>query len=395
MPYKQPKHTPLHNHGASEPITAAVLAGLKAVGGKVAAKVAAKSAAKAAAKTAAKTAAKKAATKAATKAAAKTATKAATKTATKTAAKKTVKSSVKQLGSQIKGQYSKAVGKATGKGGFLEGKASGKILSGNAKALTQADKVDLGRQAFSGGQQVAGKIQEKQSSKPVADASSFTSSADTKTVTNSQGQQEVEVTGYSNPQGPSAYFNTNNGPSVRCNLKYDNAGPSMLSPNKGSSKTTSGEIKTNPKILDSLNSKNIKTKQKVGASMKDPLASSNLKKPSKNSKIQQIGDYARGVDATVNIGGFRFNVGQMVDLGLRAGSAIDKKVKSRKILKEQSKAYENKKQSASSAKQNNKISNIAKNIKGGPTAGNTTVNKVAKMNRKDYLTGGIKPSYKK
>lgn len=137
----------------------------------------------------------------------------------------------------------------------------------------------------------------------------------------------------------------------------------MLSPNKGSSKTTSGEIKTNPKILDSLNSKNIKTKQKAGASMKDPLASSNLKKPSQKSKIQKVGDYARGLDATVNIGGFRFNVGQMVDLGLRAGSSIDKKVKSRKVLKEQKKAYENKKQSAARAKEQELNKKIMQDIK--------------------------------
>jgi len=335
MPYKQPKRTPMHNHGASEPITAAILAGLKAVGTKVVGKVAAKSAVKAATK------------KAATKAAAKVASK-------KAAAK---------LGSKIAGQYSKVVGKAAGKGGFLEGTGTGKILSGNAKALTQADKVDLGRKAFSGGQQVAGKIQEKQSSKPVADASSFTSSADTKTVTNPQGQQEVEVAGYSNPQGPSAYFNPKTGPSMRCGLKYDNVGPSMTNPVKSTSKTTSGDIKTNPTILESLEKKNIKTVQKAGPSFKSLDPKNTPANKNKRSKIQQVGDYARGFDATVNIGGFRFNVGQMVDLGLRAGSAIDKKVKSRKILKEQDKAYENKKQSAARAKEEQVNKKIMQDLK--------------------------------
>jgi len=335
MPYKQPKRTPLHNHGASEPITAAIVAGLKAVGTKVVGKVAAKSAVKAATK------------KAATKAAAKVASK-------KAAAK---------LGSKIAGQYSKVVGKAAGKGGFLEGTGTGKILSGNAKALTQADKVDLGRKAFSGGQQVAGKIQEKQSSKPVADASSFTSSADTKTVTNPQGQQEVEVAGYSNPQGPSAYFNPKTGPSMRCGLKYDNVGPSMTNPVKSTSKTTSGDIKTNPTILESLEKKNIKTVQKAGPSFKSLDPKNTPANKNKRSKIQQVGDYARGFDATVNIGGFRFNVGQMVDLGLRAGSAIDKKVKSRKILKEQDKAYENKKQSAARAKEEQVNKKIMQDLK--------------------------------
>lgn len=382
MPYKQPKHTPLHNHGASEPLTILAALGTKAVVGKVAAKTATK----AVAKTTAKAVAKKAATKAATKTTTKIASKGATKIATKTAQptiktlSKTAQKSVDKIGKKatkqalrqqkigqlkgnIAGQYSKAVGKATGKGGFLEGTGTGKILSGNAKALTQADKVDLGRKAFSGGQQVASKIQEKQSSKPVADASSFTSSADTKTVTNPQGQQELEVTGYSNPQGPSAYFNPKTGPSMRCGLKYDNAGPSMTKPVKNTSKTTSGDIKTNPTILESLDNKNIKKVKKEGASFKSLDTKNTPANKNKRSKIQQVGDYARGFDATVNIGGFRFNVGQMVDLGLRAGSAIDKKVKAKKALKQQEKSYENQKQSAAKAKENKQMARIAKELK--------------------------------
>ena len=381
MPYKQPKKTPMHNHGASEPLTILATLGAKAAVGKVAAKTATK----AVAKTTAKAVAKKAATKAATKTATKAATKGATKIATKTAQpaiktlSKTAQKSVDKIGKKatkqalrqqkigqlkgnIAGQYSKFVGKATGKGGFLENTATGKVLSGNTKALTQADKVDLGRKAFSGGQQVASKIQEKQS-KEVADASSFTSSADTKTVTNPQGQQEVEVAGYANPQGPSAYFNPKTGPSMRPGLKYDNAGPSMTKPVKNTSKTTSGDIKTNPTILESLDKKNIKTVQKAGASFKSLDAKNTTANKNKRSKIQQVGDYARGFDATVNIGGFRFNVGQMVDLGLRAGSAIDKKVKARKVLKEQDKAYENQKQSAARAKENKQMARIAKDIK--------------------------------
>lgn len=394
MPYKQPKRTPLHNNGASEPI-AAIIAGLKVVGTKVAGKIAAKSAAKAAAKAAAKKTASKVATKAAAKATTK---KAATKLGDKaiklgekatklgeksakltdkfggseTFQKGLEKSSNKiaeksakraQFKGNIAGQYSKAVGKATGKGGFLESTSTGKILSGNTKALTQADKVDLGRKAFSGGQQVAGKIQEKQQSKGTADAGSFTSSADTKTVTNPQGQQEVEVTGYSNPQGPSAYFNPKTGPSMRHGLKYDNVGPSMTTPVKNTSKTTSGDIKTNPTILESLDNKNIKTVKKEGVSFKSLDPKNTPANKNKRSKIQQVGDYARGFDATVNIGGFRFNVGQMVDLGLRAGSAIDKKVKSRKVLKEQDKAYENQKQSAAEAKEQELNKKIMQDIK--------------------------------
>lgn len=58
MPYKQPKNTPLHNHGASEPITAAILGGIKlakvAVAGVKAAKAAKVAAAAAKAAKAAK-----------------------------------------------------------------------------------------------------------------------------------------------------------------------------------------------------------------------------------------------------------------------------------------------------------------------------------------------------
>lgn len=406
MPYKQPKHTPLHNHGASEPLTILATLGAKATVGKVAAKTAAKGVAKATAKAAAKKAAAKATAKASAKATTKKAatkaaevsakkglegaTKIASKGVTKMTAKstqptiktlsKTAQKSVDKLGKKatkqalrqqkigqlkgnIAGQYSKFVGKATGKGGFLENTATGKILSGNTQALTQADKVELGRKAFSGGQQVVGKIQEKQSSKPVTDASSFTSSADTKTVTNPQGQQEVEVAGYSNPQGPSAYFNPKTGPSMRCGLKYDNVGPSMTKPVKNISKTTSGDIKTNPTILQSLDKKNIKKVKKEGASFKSLEAKNTPANKNKRSKIQQVGDYARGFDATVNIGGFRFNVGQMVDLGLRAGSAIDKKVKAKKALKQQEKSYENQKQSAARAKENKQMARIAKELK--------------------------------
>ena len=152
-------------------------------------------------------------------------------------------------------------------------------------------------------------------------------------------------------QMETAYFNPKTGPSMRLGLKYDNVGPSMTTPVKNISKTTSGDIKTNPTILESLDKKNIKTIKKEGASFKSLDPKNTPANKNKRSKIQQVGDYARGFDANVNIGGFRFNVGQMVDLGLRAGSAIDKKVKSRKILKEQDKAYENKKQSAAKAKE--------------------------------------------
>jgi hypothetical protein len=368
MPYKQPNRTPLHNNGASEPI--AILAGLKVLGTKVVGKIAAKKLAASGTKAIAKKAAAKGATKIATKTAqptiktlGKTAQKSVDKLAKKATKQATRQQAVGQLKGNIAGQYSKVVGKATGKGGFLEGTSTGKILSGNTKALTQADKVDLGRKAFSGGQQVAGKIQEKQQSKETADASSFTSSADTKTVTNPQGQQEVEVTGYSNPQGPSAYFNPKTGPSMRHGLKYDNVGPSMTTPVKNTSKTTSGDIKTNPTILESLDNKNIKTVKKEGVSFKSLDPKNTPANKNKRSKIQQVGDYARGFDATVNIGGFRFNVGQMVDLGLRAGSAIDKKVKSRKVLKEQDKAYENQKQSAAEAKEQELNKKIMQDIK--------------------------------
>jgi len=54
-----------------------------------------------------------------------------------------IKGIAQQAKGKVQGGYSKFVGKSTGQGGFLEGKPIGKIMSGNSKSLTQADKVDL------------------------------------------------------------------------------------------------------------------------------------------------------------------------------------------------------------------------------------------------------------
>jgi hypothetical protein len=90
---------------------------------------------------------------------------------------------------------------------------------------------------------------------------------------------------------------------MRCGLKYDNVGPSMTTPVKNTSKTTSGDIKTNPTILESLDKKNIKTVKKEGASFKSLDPKNTPANKNKRSKIQQVGDFARGFDANVNIGG--------------------------------------------------------------------------------------------
>lgn len=160
MPYNQPKNTPMHNgapmsvrtegtsmykgnqgapmynnnHGASEPFS------LAAIGAGIAKAAAAIGAGAAKVGTAVGAGAAKA--------------KAAIGSSKLITGLKGIKGSgkIKGIGQQVKGKvqggYSKFVGKSTGKGGFLEGKPIGKIMSGNSKSLTQADKVDLGKSAY-------------------------------------------------------------------------------------------------------------------------------------------------------------------------------------------------------------------------------------------------------
>ena len=219
--------------------------------------------------------------------------------------------------------------------------------------------------------------QEKSNEVP-ADPSTFVSSADQK-ITKEDGQPDVALSSYANPQGPSAYFNKNAGPSMRKGLKYDNVGASM--PLQAKSKTTSGDLKTNKPILSSLDKKNIMTKQGASSNLSS-LSSSNIKTRKKANAF----DYLKGFDANVNIKGFRVNIGQAAQVAgllgkgaVSAGKKFGDYTKKRKVLK------------------NTKASSITpKNIPTSQASKQQKFSNIAQNNPKtySYLTTGIKPGGK-
>ncbi len=221
-------------------------------------------------------------------------------------------------------------------------------------------------------------VKSRQGNETTADPSSFVSSADKK-ITEETGKPEVASSGYANPQGPSAYFNKNAGPSMRKGLKYDNCGASM--PLQAKSNTTSGDLKTNKPILSSLDKKNIMTKQGASANLSS-LSSSNIKTRRKANAF----DYLKGFDANVNIKGFKVNIGQAAQIAglLGKGAVLTGKkfgdyTKKRKVLKNTKASSTTPKNiPASQASKQQKFSNIAQN---NPTTYN-------------YLTRGIKPGGK-
>jgi len=104
-------------------------------------------------------------------------------------------------------------------------------------------------------------------------------------------------------------------------------------------------------------------------------------------------------NANVRINDTDVNIGQVGRLGWAVGKGISTMSKNNKIKKARSKSInpvekntsvDNRKVSVSKKTEQQKINKIASNMET-----NKTVKKVASMNRKDYLTKGIKPSYKK
>ena len=338
MPNKKTSNT---NYGASEPVSAiaGLLAGAKAIGAKVAAKIGAKVAAKAAAKAAGKAGAKtiaKGSTKALSKAA-KTATKEATKLG-KTATKEATK-----LGRQA----TKKAAKEGRKAGFETAKQKARVaiskgndklanLTGNSPGeMTDILKQKASQGAISAGGKIAAKAQGA-NDQAETDPSSYISAENTATQNG-----DPAMSSYSNPTGPSAYFNPKVGPSMRKGLKYDNFGASV--PVKGVSQTTSGKLKSNQPIFSSLNTKNI---VKDGAS----LSSNNVKAPVERTAGQKGMDFLKGFNANVNVGGFNLNIGQVASVASNLGKSASNKVKARKTLNKYRSDYENQKQSAAVAK---------------------------------------------
>ena len=336
MGYKQPKNTPMHNDGAS-------LVGISAVIGALgkAAGIAVKGG------------------KAVGKAVGKTG--------------KVVGRAGKDVGKAV-GKAGGAIGEKVGDAGKKVGKKVTEVSKKGAEKVSKItgesaeDTMKMFKQKAATGAVAAGTAgvgKAKEASSANVDASSYM------TETNSEGKQERSLSGYSNPQGPSAYFNKDAGPSMRKGLKYDNCGASMSTdPVKGRSTTTSGVIKSNENT-PALNPKNLRTEKKT------------------------VGGFLRGFDANVNVQGVNVNVGQVAQMLTGFGQVAGDKIKAKKLLKAKKSPVTSSKTSASRDSKQKKFSNIAQNIQGGPTKGNTKVDKVAKINRKNYLTGGIKPSYKK
>ena len=339
------KKTSNNNYGASEPVSAiaGLLAGAKAIGAKVAAKIGAKVAAKAAIKAGGKAGAKtiaKGSTKVIDKAA---------KTAARSAklAGKAEKASKVQEATKIGRQATKKAAKEGRKAGFETAKQKARVaiskgndklanLTGNSPGeMTDILKQKASQGAISAGGKIAAKAQGA-NDQAETDPSSYISAENTATQNG-----DPAMSSYSNPTGPSAYFNPKVGPSMRKGLKYDNFGASV--PVKGVSQTTSGKLKSNQPIFSSLNTKNI---VKDGAS----LSSNNVKAPVERTAGQKGMDFLKGFNANVNVGGFNLNIGQVASVASNLGKSASNKVKARKTLNKYRSDYENQKQSAAVAK---------------------------------------------
>ena len=391
-----------NNDGASEPISLAIggliklgsKLGLKTLlkgGGKVVAKGGSKVVAKGGSKTVAKKGGKKLFKKSAEKIA-------------RNERKKVIKKAQKEFVKSDKGkQLAKNARKSK-----VEGKLKQRgedYVSGNPQAIDKVkDAYNQGKNKISQGvdkladktqqsyEDTMGMVKEKavqagmagvnavqsrnNSDSAPADASAFVTSSEQK-ITKENGTPEAALTGYANPQGPSAYFNKKAGPSMRQGLKYDNVGASL--PLQAKSKTTSGDLKTNKPILASLDKKNIMTKD--GASLSS-LSSSNIKTRSKRNAF----DYLKGFNANVNIGGFKLNIGQAAQVAevlgkgaVSAGKKFGEYNKKRKVLKNtKASSTTPKNKPVLQASQEEKFSNIAQN---NPKTFN-------------YLTTGFKPGGK-
>lgn len=361
-----------NNYGASEPIS------LAAIGAKIGAIFGKKALA-----AGGKAALKKGTAKAASKVAKKKGAKVLSDKAMKKASKKVVRQGIKEqkIGKRL------AEGKAPNlregiKDTYYKGK--NKISQGVDKLADKTgqsydDTMDMvkGKAAQAGAMGVNA-IQSRKGNEVQADPSTFVSSADQK-ITKEDGQPDVALSSYANPQGPSAYFNKNAGPSMRKGLKYDNVGASM--PLQAKSKTTSGDLKTNKPILSSLDKKNIMTKQGASSNLSS-LSSSNIKTRKKANAF----DYLKGFDANVNIKGFRVNIGQAAQVAgllgkgaVSAGKKFGDYTKKRKVLK------------------NTKASSITpKNIPTSQASKQQKFSNIAQNNPKtySYLTTGIKPGGK-
>ena len=127
-----------------------------------------------------------------------------------------------------------------------------------------------------------------------------------------------ESSSYTNPMGPSAKVSQG-------------------------TKTNQGIQRTNPPVFSSLSRSNLKRQD--------------------DSVGSRIVENLKELDANVNIGGIPVNIGNVISTGAGVAKGADALVKHRKKLKEIERRIVNKKQSAQQRKQEQAMSDIAKDIK--------------------------------
>jgi len=347
MAYKQPKNTPMHNDGASEPITAAVLGALK-VGKLIAGAVKGAKAAKAASAAAKLAKAGKATAKGVqtTVKGSKLAAKAAKlEKAGKTAkaAKKGVKAAdeTKKAANIMKEgkraqeaidkgkeaqrafKTSKQVGKETKRAAdYAKGKTHLKDKLFDAKMQVEnkfnqgADKVSkiTGKDFQTVKDAGVGKIEEgidRAGTAGIGAIKESSQSADVDNLMQDTQQELPNSSSYTNPMGPS-----NNGKGVK---------PSGNNPG----------IKTNSKTFSSLNESNIRS-----------------------NKTSWIDRYS----APINLGGIQVDAGSLLRAGRVGTNMVKDKIARSKMMKEIKQRHKNLKQSGSSASKASFMNKIAKDI---------------------------------
>ena len=307
MAYKQPKNTPMHNDGASEPITAAILA----LGAKIGTAIKGAATAGKAAATAAKAAKAAKAGKAAT-ASLKMAPKGAkaitsvkpkaqlAKVSAPKAPKATMKQKLFKAGDAVSDKYNMSLGKiskATGQDfdkikGIADDKLKGAATGAVARGATKLKE--------------SSELEQPQS-----------------------GVKTTSLYGYSNPEGPSM-FTHRQGPSMGVGVKYDNHGASQAPQ----------QLKSNPQKqvnggFTSLNKSNIKLK---------------------NGGLPEY--FLNNFSAPITVGGVQVDAGDIMR-GLYVGG---KMIQDKRLKNIEDRKIDAKNKSAQQKRQEQQMAKIAKDV---------------------------------
>ena len=225
MAYKQPKNTPMHNDGASEPITAAIVALGAKIGTAIKGLAAGGKAIGAGGKALAKGGGKKLALTAKEKVAAKS-------------LKKAGRQSVKQARKSM--SHGEKVGNLKMQTENLARKGADKVSKVTGKSFDESLELVKEKAAGATSGAVSRGVSKLQQSKELEEPQS--------------GVKTTSLHGYSNPEGPNMFAHRQ-GPSMGVGVKYDNHGASQAPQ----------QLKSNPQKqvnggFTSLNKSNIKLK---------------------------------------------------------------------------------------------------------------------------------------